>query len=231
MCGKITEAAGPVRVDGPVGFKVSADPFQKGVSGGTFWHFNAVMNRDHACAAILDLADAVQMTVEGVPATSIGINHDSICRIEDSVVLGPAVGVDRGFDAEPRAVQCFGQQHAAGTMFVSTVAVAGAPGNQSNFFGGRQFFQPDVAELYSHRRTDVSLQCQQSDSATILLIVVGDVNCFEPVDEVLEVKAIGDDAILVPVFFLNGGLNGGGFLLKLFLFYFVFLISQVHFLI
>lgn len=210
MFGEVAEVSGPVGVYGPVCFEVAADPFEEGVSGGSFGDFDTVVDADHADAAFLDGLEPVEVLIKGMSATAIGVDDDGVGVIENGFVSGPAIGVNGGFDADIGGIESICEEHAACAVFVSSVAMAGTPRDEGDFFGCREFFEADVAELHSHGWTDVSLEGEESGGAAFLKIVIGDIDGFQAIDEVLEVVAVGDNAVFVPVFLFDGFLDFGG---------------------
>src|SRR5207247_2302703 len=63
----------------------------------------------------------------------------------------------------------------------------------------REALQPDVLELRPHRLTRVELQGDDPVLERQLRLAIGEVHRLNAVDELLDVVALGDDGVLVPV--------------------------------
>jgi len=103
-------------------------------------------------------------------------------------------------------------QDAVGRVLMVGIAVAGTAGNEDDLrltalFRGsrrrRQLLELNVAELHFHRRAGMKLEREDALETPQLRIVVRDVDHQLAVDELLEVVALGDDMIRVPIAVLD----------------------------
>ena len=170
--------------------------------------------------------------------SAVGIDDDRIGVIQHRRIGRPAAAINIGPD-QAAFVEGFCQQHAAGPVLVLAIAVARLAGNEGDLLsavgvarvlvleharlpksGGRAaqrrflgrhvgLLQPNISELHFHRHPGVQLQSQDTRGPTLLSIVVGRLCHDDAVDFLRELKAPGDDVILVPVVLLDVRLQLG----------------------
>ena len=66
-----------------------------------------------------------------------------------------------------------------------------------------EVLHPDVFELNHHRRADVDLQRERAGLGGFGRLLVDDVHGLLAVDEVLEMIALGDNDVVVPILVLD----------------------------
>ena len=100
MIRKLIEIACPVRIYGPVRFKVTAGPVQKRISRRAFGNFHTVVQTHHANAAFFKCLQAIQLAVKRMSAATIRIDDNRIGAVQHRFVFRPALCVDTCFNAQ-----------------------------------------------------------------------------------------------------------------------------------
>jgi len=80
-----------VRVNGPIGFEVTAEPLKELRSPSIFWDFNCVVDTDETCTALGLFLDSVEVRQGGMATATIGVDDDGVSGIESRVISGPTV--------------------------------------------------------------------------------------------------------------------------------------------
>ncbi len=128
----------PMRIDGPIGFKVAADEVEEGVSRVTLGDFHAVVDATDACAGIGDLAELGEVLHRRVTAAAVGVEDDSVSPIKHGFILRPTVGDHHGFHGQAAFFEVIGQQHGSRAVLVLAGGMARAASNEDDLFlGGR----------------------------------------------------------------------------------------------
>ena len=73
-----------------------------------------------------------------------------------------------------------------------------------------QTFDFEIFELNQHRFATMNCSARTPDFAALSALLIDDIDRLFAVDEMLQVIALGDDHVIVPVAFLDGGLMAFG---------------------
>ena len=123
----------PVRVHGPTGLEIAADPRDEILLTDLLTGMGAVMDEHDAHAGLHLLVEKGEL-LGLVLAAGIGVNDDGIDIIKLGHVFRPFVD-DLGLDAQTALVEVVSEQNASGTMFVSANRMASSAGEKENLAG------------------------------------------------------------------------------------------------
>ena len=126
------------------------------IPGLPFRHFHTIVNTDDTNARVSQCIYFLEMLVNRVPGTPISVHHQAVDAFQDVGILWPTITKYVDFVIRQTLAQRIRQDHAAGIVFMGTVAVTASAGHERYLFpGGLQTFQPDLAKLHFHRWASV----------------------------------------------------------------------------
>jgi hypothetical protein len=114
------------------------------------------------------------------------------------------------FDGDDQAAEVIGGEDiAVGFEFVD-LPIALEFGQVGRKGIGALGFHAEITELNGHGLAGVQLEREDAGHGALGFAIVGDIDGLTPIDEVLEMVALGDDDVIIPITLVNGGLDVGG---------------------
>jgi len=99
MFGQFLKLGRPVRVDRPMGLKVTAEPAQELRSSAVLGDFDCIVDANKSGTPFGLFVDTSKVWQGWVSATPVGVDDDRIGRIQGRVIGGPAVSHHLDLDA------------------------------------------------------------------------------------------------------------------------------------
>ena len=167
-------------------------------------HFDGVVQAGDAHAALrkrVDLGEPAALE-HRMAAAAVGEKEDRIGVVERRGIGRPAPGVNGRHERQAGGIEALLKQQRARAVLVLARRMAGLAGDHHELLTAVGELQPlelDVFELHLHRRPDMHLKREQTFERSFVGLIVHRLRHQLPVDEVLELRPLGDDPHVIPV--------------------------------